>query len=102
MRVVILPAAPERLLEIWTYTAEAWDDDQADEYVTGLISHAESLSQQRLRWKAVKERRFHGVFFTRYRQHYLFFREFPNGTIGVLSVLHESMDLPRRLKDDMQ
>jgi toxin ParE1/3/4 len=101
VKALILPAARERLLGIWNYTSEAWGDEQADDYVSGLISHAQSLPQQRLAWRAVKERRFHGIFFTRYRHHYLFFREFPNGTIGVLSILHENMDLPRRLKEDV-
>lgn len=101
MKVLILPAAQERLLGVWAYTAETWGEAQADDYVSGLVSHAHSLLKQRLAWGAVKEHRFHGVFFTRYRHHYLFFREFPNGTIGVLSILHENMDLPRRLKEDV-
>ena len=43
---------------------------------------------------------FSGIWFIRHAHHYLFFRELAEGQIGILSILHESMDLPARLKED--
>ena len=43
-----------------------------------------------------------GVFFIRYQHHYLFFRELSDGTLGVISILHENMDIPARLRDDSE
>ncbi len=99
MEVRILPAARERLLEIWDYTSGKWSDEQADSYVSGLVSHIKGIAGERFLWRAVKASRVQGVYFVRYRHHYVFFREFA-GFIGVISILHESMDIPARLKED--
>lgn len=101
MRVSILPAAQSRLLEIWGYTAERWDEDQADAYLRGLTSTMEKLGRQRSRWRSLKDRSIgSGVWFVRHEHHFIFFRELSSDTIGVISVLHAQMDLPRRLRDD--
>ena len=101
MSVEVFPAARERLIAIWQYTAETWGDEQADQYVGDLVAHARVLASRKPFWRPVKEHGFHGVFCSRFRHHHLFFREFTDGGIGVLSILHESMDLPHRLKEDM-
>lgn len=95
----ILPAARERILEIWDYTFEKWDEDQADHYVDSLISHLDSIPRERLVWRVVKEKRFKGIYSVRYKHHFIFFREFVS-FIGIISILHESMDIPSRLKED--
>lgn len=41
-----------------------------------------------------------GIFFVKHAHHFIFFKELPLGEIGVISVLHESMDIPSRLRDD--
>lgn len=102
MQVRILPAARERLLGIWQYTSETWGDEQADDYVGGLVSSLSRLVGKRDLWRPVKEKRFSGVFFVRYRRHCVFFKELTDGSLGVLTILHESMDLPNRLKDDIE
>jgi len=40
-----------------------------------------------------------GAFFTRHQKHFIFFRELPGGRLGILAVLHETQDIPRRLAD---
>jgi plasmid stabilization system protein ParE len=42
-----------------------------------------------------------GIFFIRYEHHYVFFRELSKGVLGVVNVLHESMDIPNRLREDL-
>lgn len=42
------------------------------------------------------------LYFVRYERHYVFFRELSDDGIGVISILHESMDLPRRLREDLE
>lgn len=100
MTAKIYPPAQERLLEIWAYTEKQWGEQQADDYVTQLIAEIELVTQQRHRWPPVMEEALIGVYFFRYRHHYVFFRELSSKSLGVLSILHESMDLPARLKDD--
>ncbi len=40
------------------------------------------------------------VWFLRHRHHFVFFRGLSGGSIGVISILHDNMDLPARLKAD--
>jgi plasmid stabilization system protein ParE len=42
-----------------------------------------------------------GIYFVRYEHHYVFFRELTKEVLGVVNVLHESMDIPNRLKEDL-
>jgi plasmid stabilization system protein ParE len=39
------------------------------------------------------------VWFVRHEHHYVFFRELSGGVVGVITVLHERMDLPARIKE---
>jgi hypothetical protein len=41
------------------------------------------------------------IYVSRYRRHYLFFREFESGKNGVMSILHERMDIPARLIEEL-
>lgn len=101
MRVRILPIARERLLGIWRYTTDSWGEEQADRYIGGLVEAVHTLPAKRDCWRPVRERRFKGIYFFRYRHHYIFFRLLEDGALGVLSVLHENMDLPDRLTGDI-
>lgn len=102
MPAKIFPAASERLLEIWDYTERAWGDEQADAYVRGLVEAAENAASQHHLWRPVPDEDLPGIFFMRYSHHYLFFRQLSATTIGIISVLHENMDLPSRLTEDVE
>ena len=99
MPAKIFAAAESRLIEIWDYTLEKWGEKQADAYVRGLVAALHSLALNRQRWRKVPDRTLAGVWFARHEHHYIFFRELSGGTVGVITVLHESMDLPARIKD---
>lgn len=100
MTARIFAAARERLLDIWEYTAERWGEDQADKYVRDLALAIEQAGRSRPCWRAVPDEELAGVFFIRHAHHFIFFRELPGSTLGVISILHESMDLPARLRED--
>ena len=102
MSAKIFAPAEIRLMEIWDYTLEKWGEQQADSYVHGLIEAIHSLRNQRQRWKRVTEPALRGVWCVRHEHHYVFFRELPSGVIGIISILHENMDLPARLKEDVE
>lgn len=44
-RVTLRPAAEADLSEIWDYTVEAWSEDQAEIYLTGLGQAFDRLAQ---------------------------------------------------------
>ncbi len=100
MAVRILPAARVRMLEIWDYTEKKWGEDQADRYVQGLVAAINDLQGKPRRWRPVRDDALAGVFFFRYRHHYIFFRELSRATLGVINILHENMDFPSHLKVD--
>ena len=81
---------------------DKWGEEQADAYIQELIGALNRLAKQRSLWKPVADKQLLGVKFARWRQHLVFFRELTGGGVGVISILHESMDLPERLKDDAQ
>lgn len=43
-----------------------------------------------------------GIYVIRYQQHFIFFRALSGNMIGVISILHVSMNIPARLKEDIE
>ncbi len=102
MSAKIYGAARERILEIWAYTEKKWSEKQADAYVREIVAEIERARDQRHRWRPVLDEALKGVYFIRHRQHYIFFRELAKKRLGVISVLHEKMDIPARLREDAE
>lgn len=96
----IYRAAQSRLLEIWDYTERTWGVKQADAYIRSLVAAITQAQNERHRWRPLRDRSLPGVFFIRHEHHYIFFRQLSDGALGVISILHENMDIPARLKDD--
>ena len=86
--------------EIWDYTVEKWGEAQAIRYIEGLHIAIAQAAAGEIPWRRLMHPKLTGVCFIRYESHYIFFRELPNDVVGVISILHENMDLPSRLEDD--
>lgn len=98
----ILPSANERIIEIWEYTCDKWGEEQADSYITGLFNKLDEIANARHRWNPIDQEVLADVFFAKYRHHFIFFRELSDGRLGVISILHEQMDIPIRLIEDAE
>ena len=96
----IYPDARRRIIEIWHYTDKTWGEKQADKYVRDLYEAIEKAAINKYLWRKVEHEELKGVFFVRYEHQYVFFRELSKDLLGVVNVLHESMDIPSRLKND--
>lgn len=101
MRHKIFPAARRRLIEIWRYTDKTRGEKQANKYIRGLYKAIEETATTKYLWRRVEHEDVKGLFFVRYEHHYIFFRELTKDVLGVVDVLHESMDIPNRLKEDL-
>ena len=100
------PLAIEQQEEIWFYTFRAWGEEQADRYLADLHHFLEKLPES-LKSPRIKRVAVEGdlpVFMVRHAHHYIFFRTARDPAIQerlVLSILHEKMDLPRRLSQTL-
>ena len=101
MQPKIYPVARRRMIEIWHYTDNAWGEKQADKYIRGLYQTIKEAVSNKYIWRKVEHEEIAGIYFVRYEHHYVFFRELSKGVLGVINVLHENMDIPARLRDDL-
>jgi plasmid stabilization system protein ParE len=69
-------------------------------YVRGLVEAIHQEANSRHRWRLLQDEMLSGVFYIRYQRHFVFFRELSPGSIGVISVLHDNMNIPLRLRED--
>ena len=101
MRAKLFKRAQQQLIDIWLYTEEKWNSAQADKYIDGLNIRLKQITENSHLWKKVRSKKLAGVFFFRYEKRLVFFKRLPSGDLGIISILHEQMDLPRRLLDDI-
>ena len=101
MEVKFLRAAKIRLAEIWDYSERTWGEAQADKYIRELFETIEKAAEARETWRPLLDEYLHGVYFVRYKRHFIFFRELSPRVIGVVSILLESMNIPMRLREDV-
>ena len=88
--------AQEDLISIWLYTFEAWGEEQADGYQRKLHDCCQSLADGKQQGKNVT-----GISNVKHRlceHHFIFFTTSPDGIV-ILAVLHERMNLIKRLRD---
>ncbi len=107
MKYRFFPAADTAQDKIWDYTLNEWGEKQAKKYITELHDHLAKLADKETPWKQLP----HNivvpadlktkVYFSKYKHHYIFFRELSDGALGIMSILHEKMDIPVRLAQDL-
>ena len=88
--------AQEDLIGIWLYTFETWGEAQADDYQTRIHDCCQNLADGKTRTKTIAG--IANVNVGRCEHHFIFFTPSPDGMI-VLAVLHERMDMIKRLRD---
>ena len=52
-------------------------------------------------WRTLRRTGFEKVFYIRYERHFIFFRVLSGGVLGIISILHERMDILARPKEDV-
>ena len=104
---IFFPSANNELDKIWAYSEDTHGERQAEIYMIGLHTYLQKLSDKEVIWKSlpqkwvVPEDLDVQVYFNKYEYHFIYFREFLNKKIGIMSILHETMDIPVRLKKDL-
>ena len=95
-RYVLSPAARADLEQIWDYTCQRWDHDQAEEYVREIQRAIERVVDNPMIGRSCDEVR------PGYRKHTvgshtLYYRIASVDVIDVVRILHQRMDVDRHL-----
>ena len=90
--------AVEDLSKIWDYTFEVWSEKQADKYYDGLISNCEEIAENRDLGKNYKgiSKQLLGM---KANRHIIFYRTLDNNYVEITRILHERMDLKKRITE---
>lgn len=91
--VVYSPRAVDDLGQIWDYTADRWDIEQADAYVRSVVNTCDRLAAGTLLGRSAEDIR---AGYRKYAvvSHILFYRA-TDTTLEVIRVLHQRMDVAR-------
>jgi toxin ParE1/3/4 len=96
-RYFIQPAASARLEDIYRYTLQHFGFRQADTYVDSAFA---LFAERRIAWRRIPREFGVDGYFARYQSHYVFWKLRSDGQVAIVAILHQRMDLARRLQED--
>ena len=88
--------AVEDLSKIWDYTFKVWSEKQADKYYEMLISNCQEIADNPSLGKnySVITQNLFGI---KTNRHIIFYRTITKNDIEITRILHERMDLKKRI-----
>ena len=88
--------AVDDLSKIWEYTFEAWSEKQADLYYEMLISNCKHVADNPNLGKSYNEiaQNLLGI---KTNRHIIFYRTIAESCVEITRILHERMDLKKRI-----
>ncbi|HMJ93525.1 MAG TPA: type II toxin-antitoxin system RelE/ParE family toxin [Allosphingosinicella sp.] len=94
-RYLLSPRARADLDEIWNYTADRWDEEQAENYLRSIEKAMATIAKSPQRGRSYDEVR---VGYRRFRigSHILIYRLIEK-QVHIVRILHVSMDVDRHL-----
>jgi len=101
MKYKIYKKAESQIIKIWQYTEEKWGEEQANKYVQELYESFKKISSKPELCKKIEQGKIINVFYFKYKNHFVFFRNLSDQSIGIITILHEKMNIPERLKEDL-
>lgn len=99
-RYLLQSAAAARLEDIYRYTIDQFGPAQAEKYLDGAFELFGNIAEKRVTWRRIPGEFGVDGFFTRYKSHFVFWKLRSDGQIAIVAILHQRMDLARRLKED--
>lgn len=88
--------AIEDLNKIWLYTFHKWSKEQADRYYNLIIEEIEFISNNFMTGKSAEQTR-KNYRVTKIKSHLIFYRKVENDIVEVVRILHQQMDIKKRL-----
>lgn len=93
--------AGRRLDEIYVYTRDMWGEEQAARYIRGLFERFGEIADRKTPWRAIPAEFGVDGFFSRFEHQYIYWRLLTDGTVGIVTVLHERMHQLERFRGDL-
>jgi toxin ParE1/3/4 len=90
--------AVEDLAGIWNYTCETWSEKQADKYYAMLLDSCKELAAKPDSGRKYDDVHQHLLGY-KTNQHIIFYLVVSQKEIEIIRILHNKMDLKRRLRD---
>ncbi|WP_027420342.1 type II toxin-antitoxin system RelE/ParE family toxin [Crocinitomix catalasitica] len=90
--------AVEDLSKIWGYTFEVWSEKQADKYYELLVSNCQEIAENPdlgKRYDGIAEK----LLGMKANRHIIFYRTVDINYVEITRVLHERMDLRKRIAE---
>ena len=89
--------AIEDVDKIWTHTLNKWSKEQADRYYDLIMTEIDFISDNYLIGKSAEQTR-KNYRVTKIKSHLIFYRKVENGIVEIVRILHQRMDIKKRLK----
>ncbi len=90
--------AVEDLSKIWDYTFEVWSERQADKYYELIVSNCQEIADNPdlgKNYDGIAEK----LLGMKSNRHIIFYRTVNNDYVEITRVLHERMDLTKRIEE---
>ena len=88
--------AVEDLSKIWDYTFEVWSEKQADKYYEMLILNCQEIAE-RPNSGTIYDGIAQNLLGIKANRHIIFYRIINNNYVEITRILHERMDLKKRI-----
>jgi toxin ParE1/3/4 len=93
-------AAGHRLDEIYAHTRDEWGEAQAERYISGLFARFEAIATRQFPWRAIPAEFEVSGFNCKYERHFIYWKLLDDGSVGIVTILHERMHQIERFMDD--
>jgi toxin ParE1/3/4 len=90
--------ATKDLRKIWNYTFDTWSENQADLYYRMLLESCQRIADGKVKGKSYVGIN-PGVLGIKSGKHIIFYRQMTKDRVEIARILHERMDLGRRIRE---
>jgi toxin ParE1/3/4 len=93
--------AGHRLDEIYVHTRDQWGEAQAELYINGLFARFEAIAARKFPWCAIPAEFGVSGFVCKCEHHFIYWKMLADGTVGIVTILHERMHQLDRFRDNL-
>ena len=93
--------AGHRLDEICSYTRRTWGEAQAQAYLRSLFDTFKAIAARQFPWRPIAAEFGVDGYVCRYEKHFIYWKLLDDGSVGIVTILHERMHQIERLREDL-